>query len=389
MHKVKSMFKNNHGGHSAGHSDNSAPSSNPSSAPAHDAPRKRITWPPKVQNIETVGEVIDTRGCNCPRDIGRSIEIGNQHFYLFGDAYHFDKKGDFCGVSNNSVAHVPNPNEPCKSNYCCSETKVPPFIPQTAEEKAFDEQHKDENWRKTCWPFGGFVEDEPKGSGNGWLYFDVAEAHGGEQGPNHGVRVARISLQSGHHVKAERTTPDERIFPKEYPQFGHKAVVSSDGYIHCLGSVEMQNYMARVSTSSDPSKGSNYEYWTKDGNWTKDFPGVENLGQVLSELGQGAIVKMPGCGPGGCSFMMLGCNNFGDGNILMGWAFTPTGPWSVETLGKAPGFFKPDAMRYAIFPHVWAYDWNAGQLGFSWSDNGQMGGAVVQGRITFQVEDAS
>ena len=51
---------------------------------------------------------------------------------------------------------------------------MPNFIPLTKEEAAFNEKHKDENWRMVTWPFGGVVEDEP-GCGKGWIWFDIAE----------------------------------------------------------------------------------------------------------------------------------------------------------------------------------------------------------------------
>lgn len=44
--------------------------------------------------------------------------------------------------------------------------------------------------------------------------------------------------------------------------------------------------------------------------------------------------------------------------------------------------------RYAIFPHTWACDWNKGQLLFTFSDNGQMGCAVIAAKLKFAVEEA-
>lgn len=132
--------------------------------------------------------------------------------------------------------------------------------------------------------------------------------HGAEDAGNHGVRAARVIAKSGCHIEAERTTPDERIFPKEWPQFGHCAAVLHEGHVYCLGGVKQQNYMARMKHGSDPSRRSSYEYWTKSG-WAQDISGIDDLVAVLSELGQGEIVSMPGRGPGGSGLMMLGVSH--------------------------------------------------------------------------------
>ena len=110
-----------------------------------------------------------------PRDGGRSFKLGKHFFYIFGDTFCFDDKRNFVGVTNNTLAWIPNRQEPIKSSYLCSDPRVPPGIPLTPEEEAFDKEHKKENWRVMTWCFGGVVEDEPKECGKGWMWFEKVE----------------------------------------------------------------------------------------------------------------------------------------------------------------------------------------------------------------------
>ena len=107
--------------------------------------------------------------------MGRSVRIGGQNYFVFGDTFCFDKKGEFVGVANNSLAWIPDPKEPCKSKYLYEEALVPHFIPHTAEEEAFEKEHKKQNWRIVTWSFGGLIEDQPKDCGTGWMWFEKTE----------------------------------------------------------------------------------------------------------------------------------------------------------------------------------------------------------------------
>ena len=100
--------------------------------------------------------------------------LGGNTYYIFGDTFCFDDKGDFVGARNNTVAYVPDPtNEPAKSRYLESQPYVSLCVPHTESEQAYenDPEHKKNNDRVTCWSFGGIIEDHP-GSNHGWLFFD-------------------------------------------------------------------------------------------------------------------------------------------------------------------------------------------------------------------------
>lgn len=180
--------------------------------------------------------------------------------------------------------------------------------------------------------------------------------------------------------------PDERIFP-EGPQFGNIACVADDGWVYCIGGMKGGNAMARARHGSDLSKGSSYQFWCNPGEWRDSQPPREELKPILGCLGQGQVMKLPGHGPNGKSWMVLCCEKWPTGKIIVGWADRIEGPWDWKSMGECPKHWDGTTMRYAMFPHPWAYDWNKGELAYTWSDNGQMGGAVFLGKITFEVEE--
>jgi len=64
-----------------------------------------------------LGEVRDRNGRTIPRDIGRSVKFGDEYYYIFGDTFCFDDAEQFVGVSNNTIAHIPDLTNPRKSEY--------------------------------------------------------------------------------------------------------------------------------------------------------------------------------------------------------------------------------------------------------------------------------
>jgi len=202
-----------------------------------------------------------------------------------------------------------------------------------------------------------------------------------------GVRVCRISNTHDHHVKAERTLPDERIFRAEEPQFGNIACVRDGDYIYMVGGHGLENVLARARHDANLTRRHVYQFWCKGEKWQDDYQHVDELQPVLGQLGQGQIVNTPGIGPGGKKLMLLCNEKWPTGKIFMGWADKMEGPWDVKEIGEAPRHWPEGTkMRYAMFPHTWCYDWNQGEMLMTYSDDGQMGGAVIGMKLTFEVE---
>jgi hypothetical protein len=103
------------------------------------------------------------------RDIGRPFDLFGEHYVIFGDTFCKNSKGDFVGVANNTVAHVPLPAYPRRTNYLESEENgmVKLFVPLTEEEKKFEKAA--EGGRVCLWMFGGVVEMD---DGTGRVWYD-------------------------------------------------------------------------------------------------------------------------------------------------------------------------------------------------------------------------
>lgn len=77
-----------------------------------------IKWPPSLLRTDILGEITDTSGRKIARDIGRAVWLGGNCYYAFGDTFCHDVKNEFCGVTNNSIAYVPDPRgAPTQSTY--------------------------------------------------------------------------------------------------------------------------------------------------------------------------------------------------------------------------------------------------------------------------------
>lgn len=118
-------------------------------------------------------------GKDSPRDIGRSVHLGGNTYYVFGDTFCFDNRKQFVGLTHNTIALCPDLRKPLESRFLFQNHNgkrglVRDFLPFTAEEEAFNERNKKDMRRVVLWSFGGMIEDTP-GCGQGWIYFEVQQ----------------------------------------------------------------------------------------------------------------------------------------------------------------------------------------------------------------------
>ncbi len=116
------------------------------------------TFPPVVNEAKIEGYLHEMSNIEHSRDIGRPFDLQGEHYVVFGDTFCKNKAGDFVGVANNTVAHVPLPAYPCLTNYLEYEENemVKLFVPLTEDEKEFEKQPG--GCRVCLWMFGGVVE---------------------------------------------------------------------------------------------------------------------------------------------------------------------------------------------------------------------------------------
>ncbi|KAF1948438.1 hypothetical protein CC80DRAFT_498212 [Byssothecium circinans] len=357
----------------------------------------RLKWPPKLLTTHILGEIRDPSPHTYHRDIGRSIQLGHHTYYIFGDTFCFSSSGTFKGVTNNSIAHIPDPHHPTKSRYLSHSAKVPEFIPFTDPERRFceDPTNKAENRRIVNWSFGGIVPLPRSHGTEGWLFYDQVETHGAEAVKQNGIGVAKVHVDPlTAAIHCHRTAPFP-LFSADGPLWGNISNIEApDGYTYLLSGVGkelgLDNYMARIRSDSDFTDRACYEFLHKGGEWKKTYePPFGPFGAlehtVLSGQGQGAILHLPGFAPRGREYVWFGCEKFPTSRLCVGVAERPEGPWDVRVLGELPGVGEKVGTRYCVYPHVWGSRLGRGEVLISWSDDGRMGGFVAAAVFRFEV----
>lgn len=267
-HTFTNMTKNFH--------ERDKPVKNPQDAQIHHiSSNSRLAWPPKlIHPPRLLGEVKDISGRQYPRDIGRSFHLGGHVYYIFGDTFCFNSTGEFVGVTNNTIARIPNLDDPIRSQYPHPEAKVPEFVPHLREEKTFCEEpeNQKENKRIVTWSFGGVIEVPGSAGREGWLICDPVETHGGNAVKQNGVGIAKARV-TGPDGKIECERVGEYpLFPGDGPIWGNMSnIAAPDGWTYLLSGKGLDNYMARIRTDADFTDRGNYEFLKKSGKWERTY----------------------------------------------------------------------------------------------------------------------
>ncbi|TAQ86257.1 hypothetical protein B7494_g5409 [Chlorociboria aeruginascens] len=349
--KVTTSLRNRHSS-----SGDQKPLSSPATAASNSG--TRMKWPPRLSQPPTIlGEIKDISGRNFPRDIGRSIQLGTNTYYIFGDTFCFSAAGEFTGVTNNTIALIPSLAHPTQSQYLQPDDKIPEFIPSTLEEQKFTKDHEQENRRIVNWCFGGVVTRENENEG--WLYYDKIETEGG---------MGKKEFGMG----------------EEEPRFGSiSAFDGRDNFIYLLGGKQLANFMARLPISADFTSRSNYQFLLKNNTWAPSYSSIDDLQPVLGDQAQGAILYAPAHGPEGKPWIWMGVDKWMSNKLHIAASENPQGPWDIQDVGEIPDTLGKSGHRYCLYPHTWGGDAGKGEWLVSWSDDGQMGGCVCAAKLSF------
>jgi hypothetical protein len=174
--------------------------------------------------------------------------------------------------------------------------------------------------------------------------------------------------------------------PDEIHWGSFSALLGDDGYIYLYGNRDFEIYIGRVRARHPEQKGayarSAYEFF--DGERFGKDPGRAK--PIMSGYVQGGVFKSKFFHPShNVNYLFVGCNNFGDSKIFMGWASSPQGPWEFTHIADATDIGGPEGYKYAIYPHPWAFEESDGELMVTWSEHWP--GGVVAAKLTFEMED--
>lgn len=357
----------------------------------------RVAWPPHLTSPPRIlGEVTDLSPHTYKRDIGRSIQLGGHTYFVFGDTFCHQHHGPFCGVTNNSIAYVPDLTKPLESKYLCHEVKVPEFVPLSEDEAQYCRYHDQigENKRFVNWSFGGLVPN-PNADDEGWIIYDTVEVHGAEPVRQCGTGAARVRITDPSTGALECVREGQfPLFDPEDPLWGNMSnIAAPDGWTYLLSGKGLDNFMARIRTDANFGDPSNYQFLRKGGEWVSSYSGPhgpfgELAHDILAGQGQGAIVYLPEHAPEGKPYMWFGNEKFPTSKLWVGAAARPEGPWEVHCIGEMPQVDGPaqSKLRYCIYPHLWGSSPGKGEILISWTDDGTMGGKVFMGVFAFATE---
>lgn len=328
---------------------------------------------------------------------------------MFGDTFCFDDDGQFQGLTSNTCAHIRDLNRPTKCSYWTREAKVPEFIPFTPEDEVYNGLKKEEGTqcRIANWAFGGLIEHPPN-SGKGWLLNDKTLIL---DGGSAGMELVKVELVNGFPVAEKipgawpfgvctypfqtysRPNLTDWICQDNEPRFGCITTLVDGEWVYLLGgktdpSGWPRNVLARIKYGSDFSQRAHYQFHCQQGGWQSSYAKAEDLTDVASGMGHGMMFKVGKHGPNGKGYMWIGVDKWMSSKLHLGVAERPEGPWDMKDVGELPKILgEKSKTRYCLYVHDWGSDIPNGQLLISWSDDGQMGGLVVAGKLMLAMEE--
>lgn len=350
-----------------------------------DCVKARACYPPMVESVEILGYIKDTNGIGYSRDIGRSSTLGGHSYYVFGDTFNKNDRDEFVGITSNTVAIVPDRANPLLVKYMDiqKDGMVDALIPLNDSECRLAEQ----GVRVILWAFGGIAETRPD---LGWTWYQVAEVQNNCTNVYHGVGLARICVTNQHDGQLQVSrckdlvyeSPTNRlsdiylrdlIFGPEEIRFGSFSCLVHNDHVYLWGDRDAKIYLARVSKYKPTSRAS-YEFW--DGfeyvqDWKKAVP-------VLEDVQHGAFVHSHIFGRDR-SWVFVGCTRWADSQVMIGAEYRLEGPWTLQPLIPAEGIDRPEEYMYCMYPHLWAFKEEDGEVLVTWSEHWP--GGVVGAKV--------
>lgn len=148
-----------------------------------------------------------------------------------------------------------------------------------------------------------------------------------------------------------------------------------------------RNVLARIKYGEDLTQRSSYQFHCQNGGWQSSFARGDDLTDTCSTQGHGKMFKVGENGPEGKPYMWIGVDKWMSSKLYLGVAPAPEGPWEIQDVGEVPKILGDKSKtRYCLYVHEWGSNFAQGELLISWSDDGQMGGLVVAGKLKLATE---
>lgn len=328
----------------------------------------RARYPPVVEMTKILGYVRDKNGIGYSRDIGRSSCFAGRLYYFFGDTFCKNAEGLFVGVSDNTIALIPDPCNPLQSEYLDIQEDgvVKTLLRLTDDERSL----KEAGMRVVLWAFGGIVETS---QGVGWIWYQKVLIDSHNLQHYQGTGLARVSVR-GPDGQLSAFRCEDLIFEAGEPRIGTFSSLVEGDFVYLWGNHGGGVILARVSKFSPTSRNA-YRFWNGR-NYTNDW---REAVHVLKGMQHGSFFKSKLFGSER-AWVFVGCTSYADSMVMLGAEANLEGPWTLTPLFQAPGISQPNQFRYCMYGHSWGLKAEEGELLVTWSERwpGGVIGAKVQ-----------
>lgn len=216
-------------------------------------------YPPLFENMTLFGYIEDKNGIHYSRNLGRSVSIHDEVYYIFGDTICKDAAGNYVGFTSNTIAYVDNRAEFLKSEYkeIFIDGMVKDFVPLNEAEMSFEKDYPGS--RVVFSMFGGAVDIGVVGV----VLFHASIESGNGTVEYLGVCQALLTTYADGRIVVDRYP--ELIFGADEPRIGSLSTLFYKGIIYLWSHRDDgQIILARVPDLRTIER-EQYTYWSGSG----------------------------------------------------------------------------------------------------------------------------
>ena len=328
-------------------------------------------YPPILEKTEILGYVKDKNGVKYSRDIGRSLILHHEVYFIFGDTSSKNSAGESVETVSNTIAYVEDRAKCLESEYLeiMDDGKVKPFIPLNKEEIRFEAENK--NARVRFRMIGGAVDTTIFGI----VWFQVWVEYDNGRRTYLGIGYARLSAYSDSRLIVDRL--DGLIFESDEPIMGSFSALDHNDHVYLWSHRGEGIILARVDRRETASRD-HYEFWDGD-EWVRHWQDAQ---PVLQDMAHGAVIYTRLFG-NDRPFVLVGVNTRGDSMVQIGAAAAVQGPFETTAIYKATGIDNDNEHKHFIYPHLFASNIPKRELMVTWSE--QLPGGVIAAKFKFKI----
>ncbi|PGH32242.1 hypothetical protein GX50_04973 [[Emmonsia] crescens] len=343
--------------------------------------KHKAIFPPKVESVHVLGNVVDPAKGAHPRTVGRSSMLAGIPYYVFGQVASVSNDGYAFGAVPNAVSRALEPlTDPLLTTYVSVELNgfIHPFLGLTENEVKFEH----ETGLKVIISIQGGICEGKLGSGKGCVWFQklIREKKDGitirsyYQGT--GVAPVKVDGVTGELLN-KRVCGETLLFKRHEPAFGTFCSAVDNQWYYLWGRYCADIYLARVSLLH-PFEREYYQFWNGY-SFTGD---ITMISPVLTGYAHGTIYKTKLFGHT-YEWAFVGSTDWEDCAVMMGAAKDPQGPFEITQIASGEKLHESGTFADCVYAHPWALKESLGEVLVSWRE--KWPGGIIGAKFQFQM----